>query len=134
MTFCLTTEHVGDPAALPDLLADVIAPVRRFIADGTCDGTQPPRRSGRPRDRMSNFPPPKTAVPTDCELRNARIDMIAGHGHGSRGEARIGRFKQVIGPNLRGRKLETQTTETKIATRALNRMNHLGRVVHERVA
>ena len=57
-----------------------------------------------------------------------------GYGQRSRGEAQIGRYKQVIGPALRGRKIEIQTTETKIAVKALNRMTHLGRAAYESVA
>ncbi|WP_298855031.1 hypothetical protein [uncultured Ruegeria sp.] len=57
-----------------------------------------------------------------------------GYGQRSRGEAQIGRYKQVYGSELRSRKLETQTTETKIAVKALNRMTHLGRATYERVA
>lgn len=143
---CLTTEHVGDPSALPDLLAEVAAPVRRFIGDGAYDGGPTARaiRQAFGPDVELIIPPPKNAIPGDCEARNAHIDMIAEHGrmawqdatgYGQRahGEARIGRYKQVIGPNLRGRKMEAQTTETKIATRALNRMTHLGRAVYQRV-
>lgn len=57
-----------------------------------------------------------------------------GYGQRSRGEAQIERYKQVIGPELRSRNMETQTTETKIAVKALNRMTHLGRAIYERVA
>lgn len=73
------------------------------------------------------------------------IDMIAkggrmawqkatGYGQRSRGEAQIGCYKQVNGSELRSRKLETQTTETKIAVKALNRVTLLGRATNERVA
>lgn len=143
---CLTTEHVGDPGALPDLLADLAGPVRRFIADGAYDGapTVATIRQAFGPDVELIIPPPKNAVPGDCEMRNAHIDMIAehgrmawqkatGYGQRSRGEAQIGRYKQVIGPNLRGRKMEAQTTETQIAGNALNRMTHLGRAVYQRV-
>ena len=57
-----------------------------------------------------------------------------GYGQRSRGEAQIGRYKQVIGPQLRSCKLEAQETETKIAVKALNRMTCLGRAAYERVA
>ncbi len=43
-------------------------------------------------------------------------------------------YKQVIGLNLRSRKMETQTTETRIAVNALNRMTRLGRAAYVRVA
>lgn len=143
---CLTTEHVGDPGALPDLLAEVAAPVHRFIGDGAYDGapTAATVRRAFGSDVELIIPPPKNAVEGDCAARNAHIDMIAkhgrmawqkatGYGQRSRGEAQIGRFKQVIGPQLRSRKMESQTTETRIAVNALNRMTRLGRAAYERV-
>lgn len=35
---CLTTEHVSDPGALPELLAQLPGPARGFIYDGAYDG------------------------------------------------------------------------------------------------
>ncbi len=147
VTSCLTTEHVGDPGALTDLLAGVAGPVRRFIGDGAYDGaptTATIRRAFGP-DVELIIPPPKNAVPGACAGRNAHLEMIAeggrmacqkatDYGQRSRGEAQIGRYKQVIGPDLRSRKMETQTTETRIAVKALNRMTRLGRATYERVA
>lgn len=77
--------------------------------------------------------------------RKLHIEMIAAQGrlawqeevnYGLRShvEAQIGRSKMVIGTDLKSRKLESQTTETQIAVKALNRMTHLGRAVDERVA
>lgn len=143
----LTTEHVSDPGSLPDLLAEVAAPVHRFIGDGAYDGAPTAatiRRAFGP-DVELIIPPPNNAVEGDCDTRNAHIDMIAkhgrmawqkatGYGQRSRGEAQIGRYKQVIGPDLRSRKMETQTTETRIAVNALNRMTRLGCAVYVRAA
>ncbi|TRD15797.1 hypothetical protein FEV53_15170 [Palleronia caenipelagi] len=56
-----------------------------------------------------------------------------GYGQRSRVGAQIGRYKRVIGPPLRGRNTESQTTETLIAIEALNRMTDLGRAAYERV-
>lgn len=113
----LTTEHVSDPGALPDLLTDVAGPVRRFIADGAYDGG--PTAATVPRvfgpDVELIIPPPKNAVRGDCAARNAHIDTIAehgrmtwqkdtGYGQRSRGEAQMERYKHVIGPQLRSRK------------------------------
>ncbi|WP_298934995.1 IS5 family transposase [uncultured Ruegeria sp.] len=144
---CLTNEHVGDAGALPELLADLAGPVHRFIGDGAYDGapTTATIRQVLGSDVELIVPPPKNAVPGDCKTRDAHIDMIAkrgrmawqkatGYGKRSRGEAQIGRYKPVIGPELRSCKLETQTTETKIAVKTLNRMTHLGRATYERVA
>jgi hypothetical protein len=144
---CLTPQQVGDTGALPDLLAEVSGPVRRVIGDGAYDGvpTAATIRHAFGSDVELIIPPPKNAVPGDCQARNAHINMITetgriawqkatGYGQRSRGEAQIGRYKQVIGPELCSRKLETQTTETKIAVKALNRMTHLGCATYERVA
>ncbi|WP_397545692.1 hypothetical protein [Ruegeria marisflavi] len=57
-----------------------------------------------------------------------------GYGQRSRGEAQVGRYKEAIGSKLRSRKMETQTTETRIAVNTLNRMNRLGRAAYVRVA
>lgn len=142
----LTTEHVSDPGALPELLAEVASPVRRFIGDGAYDGapTAETIREAFGPDVELTIPPPKNAVPGDCAARNAHIAMIADQGRmawqkandyglRSHGEAQIGRYKDVIGPDLQSRKPEAQTTETQIAIEALNRMTDLGRAVYERV-
>lgn len=60
----LTTDEVGDPTALPDLLDQIDGPVSRFIADGAYDG-------GPTRHLLATrlgeiveviIPPPKTAI------------------------------------------------------------------------
>lgn len=143
---CLTTEHISDPGALPELLADVEGPVRRFIGDGAYDGapTTETIRQAFGQDVELIIPPPKNAVTGDCAVRNAHIEMIAKHGRifwqkatdyglRSHGEAQIGRYKDVIGPALKSRKMESQTTETQIATNALNCMTDFGRADYERV-
>ena len=142
----LTTEQVGDPGALPDLLAEVASPVHRFIGDGAYDGapTAETIRSAFGPDVELIIPPPKNAVPGECAARNAHIEMIVKQGrmawqkavnYGLRShvEAQIGRYKDVIGADLQGRKMENQTTETQIAVKALNRMTDIGRAVYERL-
>ncbi|SER09173.1 IS5 family transposase [Thalassovita taeanensis] len=146
VTSSLTTEHVSDPGALPDLLAEVAGPVHRFIGDGAYDGTPTSQtiRKAFGSDVELIIPPPKNAVPGNCAVRNAHIQMIEKHGRmawqkvthygqRSRAEAQIGRYKDVIGPELRSRKIESQTTETRIAVKALNRITDLGRADYERV-
>lgn len=49
-------------------------------------------------------------------------------------DAAFHRQNHVPGSVLRSSKLKTQTTETKITVKALNRMTHLGRAAYERVA
>ncbi len=142
----LTSEHVGDETALPDLLANIEAGVDRFLADGAYDGR------GVADCLVSRFgpdielviPPPKNAVRGGSPQRNQHIEDIAEHGRmawqtdtgynqRSRIEAQIGRWKQVIGSSLQAQDPEIQTCEMNIATKALNRMTELGRANYERV-
>ena len=46
----------------------------------------------------------------------------------------MGRWKAIIGPKLRARNFDNQTTEAKIGVRALNKMTELGRPKFERTA
>lgn len=143
----LTTEHVGDETALPELIAGIEGSVARVLADGAYDGTGVSEcltESFGP-DVEIIIPPPSTAVTGLNEKRDAHIRQIAGSGrmawqaktgYNNRAlvEAQIGRYKIVIGSGLNAREMGRQTTETKIATKSLNRMTSLGRAVFERVA
>ncbi len=148
----LTTDDVGDPAALPGLLDQISGPVDRFMADGAYDG-------GPTRDLLRTrfgeivevvIPPPKTAVPSPQSglppsVRDRHIAEIqtkgrlawqksTGYNQRSRVETQMGRWKAVIGPKLRARNAGNQNTEAKIAVRVLNRMTELGRPEFKRVA
>ncbi|WP_372572111.1 transposase [Ruegeria jejuensis] len=142
----LTTEHVGDETALPELLKDMDADVTRFLADGAYDG------QGLPDCLIEKFwhgveiiiPPQKNAVHGKNAQRNHHIDVIAqngrmswqtktGYNQRSRAEAQIDRWKQAIGDRLQARDFDNQIAEAKIASKALNRMTGLGRAVYERV-
>lgn len=142
----VTTEHVGDETALPELLTDMGADVNRFLADGAYDGQGVANyligKFGRGVDVI--IPPPKNAVHGENAQRNHHIDAIAQHGRmswqtktgyneRSRIEAQIGRWKQVIGDRLQARDFANQIAEVKIASKALNRMTGLGRAAYERV-
>ncbi|MFA3919881.1 IS5 family transposase [Ruegeria hyattellae] len=78
----LTTEHVGDETALPDLLADIDVSVARFLADGAYDGEGV---ADCLADRFGPgleiiIPPPKNAVHGENAQRNRHITAIAEHG------------------------------------------------------
>lgn len=147
----LTLESIGDPTALPELLAQTDAPVARFIADGAYDGASVSDLvEGRFGDQvMIIIPPPKNAVPSvnaahDPTSRDRRIEANAtqgrmgwqkssGYNQRSRIEAQMGRWKTVIGPKLKARTLANQRTEAAIGVSILNRMTRLGRAEFERV-
>lgn len=148
----LTTDDVGDPTVLPDLLDQVENPVSRFLADGAYDGA--PTRELL-ADRLGEIveviiPPPRTAVespqseqsPTMRDRHIAEIktkgriawQKSSGYNQRSRVETQMGRWKAVTGPNLKSRHLDNQITEANIAVRVLNRMTELGRPEFRRVA
>ena len=56
-----------------------------------------------------------------------------GHNVRSRAEAAIGRYKQVIGGDLRFHKDERRASEVAVAVTVLNRMLELGRPISVRV-
>lgn len=142
----LTTEHVGDETALPELLTDIDANMSRFLADGAYDGQGVAdclaEKFGHEVEII--IPPPKNAVHGKNVQRNHHIDVIAQHGkigwqtktgynQRSRVEAQIGRWKQAIGDRLQAHDFDNQIAEAKIASKALNRMTSLGRAAYERV-
>ena len=73
-------------------------------------------------------------MPVHTETGRMARQRAIDYGQRSRGDAQIGHYKQVIGPELRSRNMETQTIEARIAVNALNRMTRLGRAAYERVA
>jgi len=143
----LTTEHVGDETALPDLINGIETPVARFLADGAYDGVGVSECLAKSfgLDVEIIIPPPTNAVPGLSDQRDAHIEHIATHGrmawqsqsgYNVRAliEAQIGRYKTVIGPGLKSRELNRQITEVKIATKSLNRMTNLGRAIFQHVS
>ena len=143
----LTTERVGDETALPELIAEIDTAVGRFLADGAYNGQGVSAclevKFGHNIEII--VPPPKNAVFGDNLQRNRHIDDMAEHGRmkwqklvgynqRSLVEAQIGRWKATIGGRLQARKLDNQITETRVAAKALNRMNALGRAQFERVS
>ena len=148
----LTSEDVGDPSALPDLLEQISAPVHHFLADGAYDGNDSREllvaRFGE--GVKVAIPPPKTAIlsadtaqnPTsrdrDITIISTQGRMVwqASSGYNSRAriETQMGRWKAVIGAILKARRFENQKTEAQIGARILNKMTALGRPIFERTA
>ena len=137
---------------MPDLLNQINADVTRFIADGAYDGDP---TSALIAERFGTaveiiIPPPKNAILSpdandNPTLRDQRITVITtggrmawqastGYNQRSRGETQMGRWKMVIGRNLKARNFPTQKTEAKIGVNILNKMTELGRAKFEAVA
>ena len=148
----LTTDDVGDPTALPDLLEQIDADVAQFIADGAYDGDPTSdlliERFGETVEII--IPPPKNAVSSpdavdNPTLRDQRLAVIrtggrmawqvsSGYNQRSRGETQMGRWKMVIGSKLKARNFPNQKTEANIGAYILNKMTELGRPEFELIA
>ncbi|MBP1849315.1 hypothetical protein J2Z17_000736 [Rhizobium halophytocola] len=146
----LTTDEIGDPTALPDLLDQIDGSVARFIADGAYDGIKTrDLLAARFGDHVNAvIPPPKNAAAspdaaTHPTVRDRHIAEIAkqgrlawqkstGYNQRSRIETQMGRWNTVIGPKLQARGLDNQKTEARIGVLVLNTMTELGRPIFER--
>lgn len=142
----LTTEHIGDENALPDLITGVDATVAKVLGDGAYDGTSvfTALRTRFGDEVEVIIPPPRSAMPSFYGQRDTHIHAIAERGrmawqtatgYNFRGlvEVQIGRWKSVLGNGLKSRSIDTQTAEVQIGTKALNRMTTLGRAAFDRV-
>lgn len=135
----LTETSVGDPSALPDLL-DQVEDFETFMGDGAFDGNPIYKNIlDKCPDATIVIPPPKNAVPgnSDHDQRNNHTDFIKEHGriawqkkmnYGLRAlvELAMLRYKTIIGPKLKARKMPQQKTEAQISARVINRMTGLG--------
>ena len=106
--------------------------------------------AARHPDAAVVVPPRATAVPsatadlaptqrdghlrTIAEKGRMSWQKAAGYNRRAKVEASIGRYKQVVGDELRFRKDNRRTTEVAIAVDGLNRMLALGRPNYVRIA
>ena len=142
----LTDTSVGDPSALPDML-DQVEDFETFIADGAYDGN-PIYKTVLDKCPEATIvvPPPKNAVlgNSNYDQRNNHTDFIKGHGrmawqkkmnYGLRAliELAMLRYKTIIDPKLKARKMAQQKTEAQVSARAINRMTGLGMPISVRV-
>jgi len=144
-------KDVDDASQAGPLLDQVAGAVASFTGDGGYD--QDRVYAGvaqRHPDAAVVVPPRATAVPSDTAetaptQRDGHLQHIAEHGRmawqnasgynrRARVEATMGRWKQVIGDELRAHTDERRATEVAVAVHALNRMLDLGRPSYVRVA
>ncbi|HEY5138951.1 MAG TPA: transposase, partial [Methylococcales bacterium] len=118
----LTTPDVGDPTAVPDLLAQIDTPFGTFIGDGAYDG-KPVSRAvlDQQPDAQVVIPPHKNAVCSDAgdTQRDQHIQAIEQHGrialqqktgYGLRNlvELAMQRYKRIFGNTMKARALPQQ--------------------------
>ena len=147
----LTAKKVDDGSEVGPLLDQVAASVASFTGDGVYDqeGVSLAVAERYPEAAII-VPPRSTAVPSETAetaptQRDGHLRIIAEHGRAAwqkassytkraRAEAAIGRFKQVIGDELRSRTEQRRATEVDVAVYTLNRMLDLGRRISVRIA
>jgi Transposase DDE domain/Tn3 transposase DDE domain len=132
----LTTNDVDDASQIGRLLGQVEAPVASFTGDGAYDQDSVYRTvTERDPEAAVVVPPRATAVPSEtaeteptqrdrhlqCIAEKGRIgwQKVSGYTKRSRVETAIGRYKQVVGEELRLRKDRRRTTEFAVAVHAL---------------
>ena len=141
----LTASSEADASTLPDLLAQIEAPIRRFTADGGYDQRSVYDRVGAAgrQDITIVIPPRLSAVsagPSDgpWAQREAALQRIHTVGRrewqkesGYRQQARVEngffRYKSLLGGGLKARTSSAQTREAMIGCHIINRMAELSR-------
>jgi len=141
----LTTGREDDASTVPDLLAQIKVPIRRFTADGAYDHRSIYERVGAAgtEDIVIVIPPRRSAVsagPKDGPWgqREAALERIQTVGRrtwqkesGYRQQARVEngfyRYKSALGGRLRASNSEAQKREAMIGCQILNRMAELGK-------
>src|SRR5450830_850390 len=143
----LTTPEVGDPTAVADLLDQIDNPFETFIGDGACD-TEAVSDAvvAKQCDAKIVVPTHETGVLSNTAdtQRDEHIREIKAHGriawqkkngYGLRAHAELAmqRYKRIIGPAMKARKLPQQKTEAWIGASALNIMSNVGMPVSMKI-
>ena len=147
----LTSKDLDDGAQVGPLLDQITDPVASVTGDGAYDQDAVYAAVGeRHPDAAVIVPPRTTAVPSgaaevaptqrdrhlQCITERGRMvwQQASGYNKRAKAEAAIGRWKQVIGDDLRSRLDDRRVTEVDVAVHALNRMMELGRPSYVRIA
>src|SRR5829696_2915416 len=147
----LTTHDVDDGSQVGPLLDQVDGPIASFTGDGAYDQDSVYASVAERYPEATIIVPPRaTAVPsrtaeTAPTQRDHHLQLIiergrrasqraSGYTKRARAEATIGRYKRVIGDELRSHTEERQATEMDVAVHVLNRMLVLGRPNYVRIA
>jgi len=151
MASTLTPKDMDDASQAGPLLDQVAGPVASFTGDGAYDQDRVYAGVAQRHPEAAVVVPPRaTAVPSEMAesaptQRDGHLQHIAeygrmawqnasGYNRRARVEATMGRWKQVIGDELRAHTDERRATEVAVAVHALNRMLDLGRPSYVRVA
>jgi hypothetical protein len=147
----LTSYDVDDGSQVGPLLDQVDGQIASLTGDGAYDqdgvyasvGERhpeaavivPPRATAGP-SRTAESEPTQRDRPLQLIAERGRMawQTASGYTKRARAEATIGRFKRVIGDELRSHTEERRATEMDVAVQVLNRMLELGRPTYVRIA
>ena len=149
----LTGREAADPDQVPVLLEQVQGEIASVMADGAYD-REPVYRAIAARQPQTApsivIPPRRSAIlnaqaDTNPSQRDSHIRLIQEHGRSawrkatgqgrrSLAETAIGRYKALIGPRLRARRLANQQGEVALGVEVLNRMIRVAKPVSVRIA
>ena len=135
----LTDKSVGDTSAVDKLLNQMDS-VDTFIADGAYDAESVYESiQHKNADAVIVIPPPKHAVEGNSAIdqRNEHTRFIkkygrrawqkmTGYGIRAYAERAMLRYKTIIGPKMKARKIVQQKTEAQLSVRVLTIMTGLG--------
>jgi len=143
----LTENSIGDVTAADELL-NQIESFETLIGDGAydADGIYKKALAINPEASII-IPPPKNAVEgaSNHAQRNSHTSFIKEHGrmnwqkylnYGLRSlvELAMLRYKTIIGPKMKARKIAQQKTEANISVRVLNVMTNLGMPISVKIS
>ena len=140
----LTETDAGDPSQVGPLLDQTEGEIASVTADGAYDGAPTYATIAARGEQIKVIIPPRAdailsgQADDSASQRDRHIATIAvkgrlgwqeesGYGRRSLVETTMGRYKAIIGPQLRARGLAGQCTEAAIGVAVLNRMLHAGR-------
>jgi len=143
----LTTDDVGDIAAVPDLLDQIDGSVASVPADGAYDADVVYNESSQSHpEAYVIIPPRSTAVVSESGTtrRDEHLRTIEKHGRigwqrhsgycrRSLVETVMFRYKTISGRCLHARTLPNQKTEARSGSAVLNRMTNLGMPISVRI-
>ena len=140
----LTSKRARDASRVPSLLGQVVRPVASFTADSAYDTNGvyeavehhhagrsprvliPPKRNAQIRTRSSTARERNRNIRSRKRLGKRAWQTKSGYSRRSRVENTFCRYKRIIGPAMRSRKLATQRVEAWVGVKILNRMGSLG--------
>lgn len=136
----LTERQAADHTTLPNLLDQIIEPIKQVSADGAYDYNSaylatlkhnatpvfPPRVNATTNERWSNWAARDAVVKRVEEIGLALWKQESNYHRRSLAETGFFRLKTIFGERLRSRNLRTQRQEGRLRCVALNRMTQGG--------